>query len=100
MYPDPNFSGLVPVFRPIRNRAQEKKFDPDPQKNPDPKQLIHCCKLFMVAKLFAMCVLRFTSPVKSRKAMIVHFVRQADVKWFNNKCSNVVLRVLYGRQMG
>ena len=33
MDPDPNFFGSDPDFRPIRIRTQEKKFDPDPEKN-------------------------------------------------------------------
>ena len=39
MDPDPDFSGSDPDFRPIRIqiRTQERKFDSDPEKNPDPK---------------------------------------------------------------
>ena len=33
MDPDPNFSRSDPDLRPIRIRTQEKKFDPDPEKN-------------------------------------------------------------------
>ena len=38
--PDPDFSGSDTDFWPIwiRIQTQEKKFDPDPGKNPDPKQ--------------------------------------------------------------
>ena len=38
---DLDFSRSDPDFRPIR--TQEKKVDPDPEKNPDPKHWLNEC---------------------------------------------------------
>ena len=48
------FFFMDPDFRPIRIRTQEKKFDPDPEKNSDPKdcRYIH----YRVLKIFIIFV--------------------------------------------
>ena len=45
MDPVPDFSRSDPDFQPIRIRTQDKKFDLDPEKIPDPK---HCLYLWLV----------------------------------------------------
>ena len=52
---DPDFSGSDPDFQQIQ--TQEKKFDPDPEKSPDPK---HCTLVTPVNKMVS-CLQGVTS---------------------------------------